>query len=69
MIYAVRVQGHLDDHWSGWLGDVTITRNDDGTSTLVSHVADQAELHGILARVRDLAVTLVAVTRTEPDGS
>lgn len=59
--YAVTVQGHLDLHWADWLDDVTITHQDDGTSTLVAQVADQAALHGLLARLRDLGTTLIAV--------
>lgn len=60
--YAFHVRGHLDDRWGQWLGNVAVTRNDDGTSTLVGPIADQAELHGILAKLRDLGITLIAVT-------
>jgi hypothetical protein len=63
-VYEVTVRGHLDDHWAGWLGDVTVTRNADGTSTLTGPVADQAELHGLLAKVRDLGLSLIAVAST-----
>jgi hypothetical protein len=59
--YEFRVDGHLDDHWSPWLGDLVITRHDDGTSTLAGPVADQAQLHGVLARLRDLGVTLLSL--------
>lgn len=59
-IYEFRVAGHLDDHWSGWLG-LTIARHDDGTSTLSGPVADQAQLQGILARLGDIGVTLLAL--------
>lgn len=62
--YAFQVQGHLDDHWTRWLGDVTITHNDNGTSTFVAFITDQAELHGLLVKVRDLGITLLAITRT-----
>lgn len=61
-LYAIDVGGHLDDHWAGWLGNLTLTRNADGTTTLTGPVTDQAELHGVLARLRDLGVTLIAVT-------
>jgi len=57
--YEIRVDGHLDDHWSKRLGGLTICRNDDGTSTLAGPVADQAELHGVLAGLRDIGVTLL----------
>lgn len=60
--YAVNVQGHLDDHWAGWLGELTVTRNDDGTTTLVGPVTDQAALHGLLAKIRDLGLPLISVT-------
>ena len=59
--YAFEVQGHLDHHWAGWLGGLTITHNPDGTSTLVGLVVDQAELHGVLAKLRDIGVALIAV--------
>jgi hypothetical protein len=59
--YEFRVQGHLDDHWSAWLGDLTITRHHDGTSTLTGPVADQAQLHGMLTRLRDIGATLLSL--------
>jgi hypothetical protein len=60
--YAFSVKDHLDDHWVTWFEDATITRHDDGTSTLVVPLADQAELHGVLARLRDVGITLIAIT-------
>jgi hypothetical protein len=57
--YAVRVREHLDDHWSDWFGGFTITRQDDGTSTLTGNVADQAQLHGVLSGLRDIGVELL----------
>jgi hypothetical protein len=62
--YLVRVAGHLDPHWSAWFGDFTLTRETDGTTTLGGIVADQAELHGLLVKVRDLGVTLLSVEIT-----
>jgi len=59
--YELRVDGHLDDHWSDWLGGLTITRREDGTSTLTGTVADQAQLHGILSALRDVGVTLLSL--------
>lgn len=61
--YEFRIEGHLDDHWSTWLGGLTLTRHDDGTSTLTAPIADQAQLHGILARLRDIGATLLSFTR------
>lgn len=58
--YELRIQGHLDDVWAGWLGDLTIGRHDDGTSTLTARVADQAQLHGVLAGLRDMGATLLS---------
>jgi hypothetical protein len=69
--YAIRIDGHLDDHWSGWFGGLTLSRNSDGTSTLTGSVADQAELHGLLARLRDIGATLLDLHATSsgaPDG-
>ncbi len=59
--YELRVDGHLDDHWSDWLGGLAIIRNEDGTSTLIGPVADQAQLHGILTALRDVGVTLLSL--------
>lgn len=59
--YEMRVAGHLDDHWSGVLGDLTLTRKDDGTTVLSGPVTDQAELHGLLARIRDLGIPLLSL--------
>ncbi len=59
--YAFLVVGHLDDRWSTWFADLTIARNIDGTCTLIGEVADQSQLHGILARIRDIGATLLAL--------
>ena len=59
--YEVRVGGHLDDHWATWLYDLTLVRDDDGTTVLTGPLADQAQLHGLLARVRDLGAPLLAL--------
>lgn len=61
LTYELRVEGHLDDHWSAWLGEFTITRHHDGTSTLTGPIADQAQLHGVLARLRDIGATLLSL--------
>ena len=66
--YEVRVEGHLDDHWSVWLGEVTLVRHDDGTSTFTVPVVDQAHLHGVLARLRDLGAPLLSVHALETAG-
>ncbi|MGH8966277.1 MAG: hypothetical protein ACRDXB_13255 [Actinomycetes bacterium] len=66
--YDVRVDGHLDEHWSVWFGARTVTHVADGTTSLRCVVADQAELHGLFTKVRDLGLILVSVTRVKPDG-
>lgn len=62
--YRFLIQGHLDDRWSEWLGDLAIERRGDGTSVLSGPVADQAALHGVIARIRDLGMPLLAVDCT-----
>jgi hypothetical protein len=60
--YELRLAGRLDSRWSAWFGRLTLTLEEDGTTVLRGPVTDQAELHGFLAKVRDLGVTLVSVT-------
>ena len=62
-VYKIRVKGHLDDHWSVWLGGMAIHLQEDGTSVLVGKVVDQAALHGVIIRIRDLALPLLSVRR------
>lgn len=59
--YEIRVVGHLDDHWSATLEDLALVRLDDGTTSLTGPVTDQAHLHGVLARIRDLGVPLLTL--------
>jgi hypothetical protein len=61
--YTIRVEGHLDDHWSAWLGGVDITRDDDGATTVTVPAADQAQLHAVLARLRDMGAVISELTR------
>jgi hypothetical protein len=63
--YAIRVNGHLDDHWSAWLGELDMTRDDDGTTTITVAIADQAQLHGVLARLRDIGAVITALHTTD----
>jgi hypothetical protein len=70
--YTIRVEGHLDDHWSAWLGGLDITRDDDGATTVTVQVADQAQLHGVLAGLRDIGAViselrLAGAGHREPD--
>lgn len=64
--YELRVQGHLDDRWSDWLGRLAVRRQDDGTTVLTGPIVDQAELHGLITRIRDLGLPLLSVQRTGP---
>lgn len=59
--YTIRVNGHLDQHWASWLGDLDLTHNADGTTTITVGVADQAQLHGVLAGLRDIGAVLTDV--------
>jgi hypothetical protein len=61
--YELRIGGHLDRHWSAWFSGLSITHEDDGTTTLRGRVQDQAELHGLLVKVRDLGASLISVTQ------
>ena len=63
--YAIRVDGHLDDHWSTWLGAPDMTREPDGTTTLTASVADQAQLHGVIAGLRDIGAVITELRSTD----
>ena len=65
--YRLRIAEHLDDRWAAWFDGFTLASYDDGTCTLTGEVADQAQLHGILARLRDLGVTLVSLRTLDDD--
>lgn len=61
--YELRVQGHLDDRWSDWLGGLALRRQADGTTVLAGSIVDQAGLHGVITRIRDLGLPLLSVQR------
>ena len=65
-LYEIRLKGHLDNRWAAWFGGLTITLEDNGETLLTGPVADQAALHGLLRKVRDLGVPLLSVIRVEP---
>lgn len=67
MYYSIRVKGHLDQAWSDWFEGVTITHLDCGDTLLFGFVADQAALHGLIIKVRDLGLPLIAVAPVEPE--
>jgi hypothetical protein len=60
--YELRIGGHLDQRWSTWFDGFTVTHEDDGTTALRGAVRDQSELHGLLAKIRNLGTTLISVT-------
>lgn len=65
MVYQIRIEGHLDDQWTDWFGGLTITLEENGNMLLTGPVVDQAMLHGLLKKVRDLGLPLVSVNRVE----
>lgn len=65
-IYKIRIKGHLDERWSEWFDNLTITLEENGETLLTGPVADQAELHAVLKKIRDLGLVLVSVC---PDSS
>ena len=62
-VYEIRVQGHLDRRWSDWFEGLTISYEGDGSTILRGPLSDEAALHGVLIKVRDLALPLLAVNR------
>jgi hypothetical protein len=64
--YAIQIKEHMPSRWSTWFEGLAITNLDDGGSILSGPVADQSALHGLLAKVRDLNLTLISVTLIEP---
>lgn len=66
--YEIRLEGRLDGRWSDWFDGLSITHPSDGTTVIHGLVADQAALHGLLTKVRDLGMPLVSVTHV-PDGN
>jgi hypothetical protein len=65
--YELRVQGVLDNRWSAWFEGLQVSSDDHGVTTIVGPVVDQAALHGLLAKVRDLGLPLLEVRRTDPN--
>jgi hypothetical protein len=66
--YQIQVTGYLRPEWTEWFDDMTLVHETDGTTTISGLVVDQAALHGLLIKVRDLGLELVAVHRTVGEG-
>ena len=66
MVYQIRIQGHLGSEWTDWFEGLTITLEDTGETLLTGSVVDQAGLYGVLRKVRDLGMPLLAVNRAYP---
>jgi hypothetical protein len=65
--YEVRVKGHLDSRWAAWFDGLTVTRAGDGTTVIHGSVVDQAALHGLLQKVRDIGLPLISVIHVDPE--
>jgi hypothetical protein len=64
--YEIRVKGHLDSHWAAWFNGLSLAHGSDGTTVIRGQVADQAALHGLLQKIRDLGIPLISVNHVEP---
>ncbi len=65
-VYEIRVKGYLDEHWTEWFAGLEIANLEHGEAVLSGEIVDQAALHGVLAKVRDLNLALVAVSSVGP---
>jgi hypothetical protein len=65
--YEIRVRGVLDSHWSAWFEGLEFRSEPGGVTVLAGPVIDQAALHGLLAKVRDLGLPLLSVRRVDPE--
>jgi hypothetical protein len=66
IVYQIRIKGHLSRQWTDWFGGLIITLEDNGDTLVTGPVADQAALHGLLRKVRDLGMPLLSVVRVGP---
>ena len=66
--YEIRVQGQLDQHWSAWFNGLAISYDADGNTVLRGSLVDEAALHGVLSKVRDLALPRLPVNRVAESG-
>src|SRR6266581_754854 len=66
LVYQIRIKGHLGREWTDWFGGLTITLEDNGETLLTGSVVDQAALHGVLRKVRDVGMPLLSVVCVKP---
>lgn len=64
--YEIRLKGRLDAHWASWFEGLSLSHESDGTTLIQGTIADQAALHGVLRKVRDLGLTLLSVIQVDP---
>ena len=64
--YEIRLQGHLESRWCAWFDGLSLKNHSDGTTIIAGLIADQAALHGLLQRVRDIGLPLVSITSVYP---
>ena len=64
--YVIRIKGHLNSQWAAWFGAAAVTLQDDGDTLITCRDLDQAALHGLLTRIRDLGLPLVSVNPEKP---
>lgn len=62
-LFAIRVKGRLDPRWAAWFDGLTVTSSSDGTTVIEGLVADQAALHGLLRKLRDVGLPLISITQ------
>jgi hypothetical protein len=67
MIYQIRIKSHLDRRWRDWFEGMNITLEDNGDTLITGPVVDQAALHGLVKKVRNLGLPLISVNRVDPD--
>jgi len=67
MEYVICIKGHLDGRWAAFFDGLSLVNEPDGTTTLQGLVVDQAALHGLLQKLRDVGVPLISLTQVQPD--
>jgi hypothetical protein len=66
--YEIRVAGHLNPRWAAWFDGLSLTRADDGATVIHGPIVDQAALHGVLQKLRDLGIPLISVAQLRTEG-